>query len=166
MLALVDKNGAVSALYAEGTDLNIPNFGRVVGASVGWSSPDGAWHLVNVVPFVVPQGQAISGSPTYVFDGKNAIETYPTTAIPPPPPVTTVSTSVLFGRLTAVEMQTIVKAANAQMVAGNPQYLFWLTTAKSAGFVDLASADTQAIVAAIVAAGVMTQNRANVVFTT
>lgn len=82
--------------------INIPGQWQTYNASIGWTSPDGAYKVVNVPPFVAPLGQQATGAGTYSIDTQcNVTVTYQTVPLPPPPPfaqglvVTSTSTPAL-----------------------------------------------------------------------
>ncbi len=69
--------------------LRLPD-GKSVGgldsSKIPWISQDGNFSVVNVVPFVPPNGQSITGNPSYNIDGSgNVTQTFATVATPPPP---------------------------------------------------------------------------------
>lgn len=166
MIALITTNPpAVLSVFTSDAPGNVavPNVGLLGNARAGWQSDDGTYKLVKVTPFDVPDGQQISGFASYTTDGTTVTETYSTQ---PVQAATTVANATLMGRLTQAEQVAIFRAANTAMAAGNASYMFWLTAANSRGFIDLADPATIAVKAAIVAAGLMTQTRANAVFTT
>jgi hypothetical protein len=63
--------------------LVIPGLGDVHGAQVGWTSPDGIYMLADLIKFVPPPGQMITGNPSYVLNGTTVTETYATVPLPP-----------------------------------------------------------------------------------
>ena len=63
--------------------LPVPGLGDVHGADVGWTSPDGAYMLADLIPFVPPVGQMNTGSPSYILNGSTVTETYATVPLPP-----------------------------------------------------------------------------------
>ena len=91
-VALIQNNPKAILQIYDSTPprLDLPSGVQVDGASVPWTSQDGAYSLVAVTSFVVPSGQEITGVATYGFDQNgNVIETYQTVLIlaPTPAPV-------------------------------------------------------------------------------
>jgi hypothetical protein len=62
--------------------LSVPGLGDVHGADVGWTSPDGRYMLADLVTFVPPDGQMVTGNPSYVLNGTTVTETYATVPLP------------------------------------------------------------------------------------
>jgi hypothetical protein len=82
----------------------------------------------------------------------------------PPPPVYR-SAFALLGRLTLAEYTGIRQVAAAQLAAGNAQLEQWLDMARTApNGVNLVDPLTVAAKAALVAAGLLTQPRADAIF--
>ena len=75
-LTVLDKYSSPPAM------LSVPGLGDVHGAGVGWTSPDGAYMLADLIPFVPPAGQMITGNPSYVLNGTTVTETYATVSLP------------------------------------------------------------------------------------
>lgn len=165
MIALVHvPTLTVLGIFGAGPiNINVPQL-QVFNADVGYVSTNGAYKILAVTPFVVPQGQQTVGPPTHSTDGNTVTETYVVQAIPAPPIPTVVSNSTLIGRLTGVEQVAIYKAANTAMVNGNASYMLWLTASNARGTIDLADPATIAVKAAIVTAGLLSQARADAVF--
>jgi hypothetical protein len=84
-------------------------------------------------------------------------------ALPPPPSY--VQTFVLLARLTPAEYTAIRQAAATQLAAGNGQLEQWLDMARTAPKgINLIDPITTAAKAALVAAALLTQARADAVF--
>jgi len=67
--------------------INVPGKWQTYNVNPSWVSPDGAYKLVAVAPFVVPQGQQINGTVSYSTDTNcNVAASYPTVPILPPTP--------------------------------------------------------------------------------
>jgi hypothetical protein len=82
----------------------------------------------------------------------------------PPAPVH-VPAATLLARLTAAEYTGIRQAATAQLAAGNGQLELWLDMARTAiGGINLNDPATRAAKAAIISAKLLTQPRADAVF--
>jgi hypothetical protein len=83
-LTTINPRTVLNVYQAVPTSLVLPDGSIVQGATVGWVSQDGKHTLVNVVSFVVPAGQQITGAPTYLIDSSgNVTESYSTVPIPP-----------------------------------------------------------------------------------
>ena len=105
-------------------NVNVAGLWQVQGVAAGWTSPDGAYQLVQVADFVPPAGQQITGAPSYEIDGSgNVIETYATQSIPPAPivAVTSSSTPALNGTYgTSMQDQVNLTALQTSITAGVP----------------------------------------------
>jgi hypothetical protein len=154
-VALIQTNPpTIIAVYdAVPNPLRPPGADPVSGAQVGWSKQ--GFALVAVAPFVPPNGQVITGNPSYSIDANgNVTQTYAT--IPTPAPVVS---SLAFRQLfTPGEEIAITTAA-----FGNAQLRVFLDDASAAGSVDLGSAEVTQGIAMLVSAGLLTQARANLV---
>lgn len=60
--------------------LTVPGLGDVHGAEVGWTSEN--YMLADLVIFVPPDGQMITGEPSYELAGDTVTETYETVPLP------------------------------------------------------------------------------------
>lgn len=86
-------------------ELDTPE-GRVFAMPPSWTSQSGAFSLVPVIPFTVPNGQQTTGSPSYSFDvGNNVVQTYSTIAIPPPT-ATAQAAALIAGGVTLTSIGT------------------------------------------------------------
>lgn len=147
---------------------NVPNplrapgiDGAVFGAQVGWS--DGGRELVEVIPFALPAGQVTVGGPTYALDaGGNVVESYETRAAPPAPRL--LATSVMLSRLTDAELLGIEQATAAGVAGGSVQLARWLEGARARAQIDLDDPASVAAKAGLVALSLLTQERADVIF--
>jgi hypothetical protein len=85
-VALVTTNpAAVVAVFASVPNpMTLPNGDRVSAAAAGWTSQDSAYSLIDVTPFVTPDGQENIGAPSYTVVDGAVIETYATQPIPAP----------------------------------------------------------------------------------
>jgi hypothetical protein len=86
MIALIANSPqSLIAVYPSAPDpLGLPNGEQVSGADLGWTSQDGAYSLVAVAPFVVPNGYAALGAASYALVGGVVTQTYATQAIAAP----------------------------------------------------------------------------------
>lgn len=85
MLALVKVTPPTVLVVVDASSMrvNVAGTWQQDGATAGWQSPDGAYKVVAVSTFVVPNGQVTVGSPSYAIDGQlNVTETYATQAAP------------------------------------------------------------------------------------
>lgn len=82
-LIIVNPLAVVQRFSSPPAVLAVPGLGDVHGADVGWTSPDGAYMLATLVPFVPPAEQMITGDPSYTLAGIVVTETYATTPLPP-----------------------------------------------------------------------------------
>lgn len=86
-------------------------------------------------------------------------------ALPPPLPPAYLSTFALLGRLTTEEYTAIRQAATAQLAAGDGQLEHWLDMARTAPRgLDLNDPVVTTAKAALVSAGLLTKDRADVAF--
>lgn len=67
-------------------------------------------------------------------------------------------------RLQSVEYAAILTASQTQLAAGNPQLALWIDMLRVNGEIDVKSSDAIAAKAMLVAAGLLTQQRADLVF--
>jgi hypothetical protein len=81
-----------------------------------------------------------------------------------PKPVRPIPGHVFIARFTPQEYAAIRQAAAAQLAQGNGQLSMWIDTALASGFVDPSLASAHAAKAALVSAGLLTQERADVIF--
>jgi hypothetical protein len=80
-----------------------------------WTEADLAPYGLKVaVPFTVPQGKRIIGSPSYIEDGDAIREVYDTEDVPPPPPPPTAEEKLLSAGLTPEEFDAMVAASIAR----------------------------------------------------
>lgn len=70
-------NGEVTTRYT------LPDGSQISPVLLGWASGD--YAVVEVIPFDVPEGKQIVGSPSYAVSDGVVIETYQVEDIPPPP---------------------------------------------------------------------------------
>lgn len=84
-VALVSSS-AIEAIYSDApSSIKLSSGDVVAGAGVGWSNKD--YRLVEVKSFVVPDGQRVTGTPSYALDKEGyVVETYDTEDIPAAPP--------------------------------------------------------------------------------
>ena len=153
----------VEAYPAVPNPLALPNGEQVEGASVGWA--DNGYALVAVTPFAIPAGYITTGNPSYLInDNTGAVsESYETI---PTPPVTWIPAATFIERFTDAEYIAIRAAVQAQMQAGNAQLAKWIDRATAEGGIDVSSDEVKAAKAALVAAGLLTSQRADIVFAT
>lgn len=91
---------------------------EAAAVSAGWSSPDGVFAVVPVVPFDVPKGRVASGDPLYSIVGGAVVESY-ALGDEMPPPLVTVLSQDLMAQFTPDDASKIQNA-----VTTNPE--FWL----------------------------------------
>ncbi len=144
--------------------VNIPGKWQTYNQDAGWRSPDNLYGLVSVTPAPLPDGMQFSGEATYTIDADgNVSEVRQTVPVPPPPspppPSTFVQGTDFLARLQDAEYQAIIAAA-----AQNVQLARWIEDLRLIGLVDVTDATAQAAKAALIQAGLLTQQRANAVF--
>jgi hypothetical protein len=83
LISLIPSQTVVAVYGSAPPMLPLLDGRQVYSAQVGWVSQDGKYSLVNVVPFVVPEGQQVSGPATYAVSAGIVTQTFPTQAIPP-----------------------------------------------------------------------------------
>lgn len=135
---------------------------QVYGVSVGWVSGDGMYDLRAVEEFVLPEGQRMTGGALYSIVDERVVETYPTEAIPAPPvspPSTIVRGLDFLARLTDAEYGAILAAASQSV-----QLARWIDMLRLEGQIDVAGAAAVAARAAVVQAGLLSADRAAVIF--
>jgi hypothetical protein len=71
---------------------------------------------------------------------------------------------VFLSHLTDLEYAGIIGAANAQLATGNAQLYRWIETVRATNRINLAGSEAQTAKAALIAAGLLTQERADLVF--
>lgn len=85
---------------------------------------------------------------------------------PPPPPSTKVDGLTFLKRLEPEEYAAIIKAANDALAAGNPQLSLWLDMVRVNSGVDVAGDDAKTAKSFLVQAGLLTSERADLIFAT
>jgi hypothetical protein len=151
-------------------NINIPDTWQVQNADVGFKTPDNLYEIVKVIPFVPPQGKQVNGIASYSFnkDGE-VIETFEVVDIPlppppaPPPPRFIVAADFI-SRFTDEEYSNINKAALAQMQAGVATLKKWIDVATTDGYIDLDRPATIEAKNALIAANLLTKERADIIF--
>jgi hypothetical protein len=166
MLALISTSpfAIIKTVNADIMDVNIPDKWQAQRVTDGYQTPDGKYKLVTVVPFTVPGGQQTTGSPTYSINPGTGVvtESYATQAIPSP---TFIPFQMFLSRMTATEYIAIKKAIASQIQANNATVALWYDKVSSRQGIDTADPQTATIKAAAVTAGLLTQARANIIFT-
>jgi hypothetical protein len=127
---------------------------QVIGVSVGIKTDRSTWKVV----------YDPSATPTQVALGNAALAAFDPTALINNPVY--VPTTVMLGRLTDAEYTAIMQAASANLAKGDGQLSRWLDMARTdvTHGVNLNSPATMAAKASLIAAGLLTQARADVVF--
>ena len=166
MLALISTGPFALIRTFDGSiaDINIPDKWQVQRVADGYQTPDGKYKLVTVVPFTVPGGQRTTGSPTYSINTGTGVVTQSYTTQPIPPP-TFISFQTFLSRLTATEYLNIKKAIASQIQANNATVALWYDKVGSNRGIDTADPQTATIKAAAVTASLLTQARADIIFT-
>lgn len=150
-------------------NINIHDLWSVNNANIGYRTPDNKYELVSVNPFVIPEGKRPIGSAKYLFNDKNeVVEIFETEDIPlpspPTPPRKIILASDFISRFTDEEYSGIKKAASAQMDQGIAQLQKWIDVATTDGYIDLDRPATMEAKAALIAANLLTQERADIIF--
>jgi hypothetical protein len=151
---ITDSRESIVSTYDDGTtSFTLPGGDVIEGATVGWSGE--GYSLVSVVPFAAPAGRQIVGAPSYSFDGEgNVIETYATQAAPAP----SISALAFRQLFTSAERLAITTAAQSSAPLRE-----FMDDESAAGEVSLSDPEVSAGIAALVAAGVLTQDRATAI---
>ncbi len=64
-------------------NINIPDIWQAQNVNIGFKTPDDAYEVVSIIPFVVPKGKQTLGSASYSFNENNkVIETFNIEDIP------------------------------------------------------------------------------------
>lgn len=151
-------------------NVNVPNTWQSYDVEVGYKTPDGNYQVVDVVPFIVPAGKRIKENPlypTYTFQNETVVETYDVEDIPhapEPTPSKIIDAPIFIARFTDTEYSNIKKAALAQIEQGGAQLQKWIDIATAEGFIDLDRPATQDAKLALVALKLLTQERADIIF--
>ena len=165
MLALISTSpfAIVKTFQGNIADINVPDKWQAQRVTDGYQTPDGKYKLVTVVPFTVPGGQQTTGLPTYSINPVTGVVTqsYTTQAIPAP---TFILFQTFLDRLTATEYLNIKKAIATQIQANNATVARWFDRVTARG-IDLTDSQTATIKAAAVSSGLLTQARADIIFT-
>lgn len=138
--------------------VNVPGLWQAYDVSVGWTSPDGAYKLVNIVPFSLPLGQQLVGTPSYTIDAQLVVtEVFNTVPLTPNPP------SIDYLHLLSKMTDDEVVALQAQM-ALNAGLLRWDRQAQRTQTILLEEPFAAIGKTLMVTKGVLTLVRANQVF--
>lgn len=90
--------------------VNVPNLWQAYDVSIGWLSPDNAYQIVKVIPFVVPDGFQIVGEANYtVNDDLTVNEIFNTIALPKEEVIPTVTYLDLLSLMTNDEISNLQK---------------------------------------------------------
>ena len=141
--------------------INVADTWQVQGVAAGYATPDGVYKVVTIVPAVVPGGQMATGPATYSINGQVVTQTIPTQALPAN---TFIPYVVFLSRLTDVEYTNIKKAIATQITGGNATVARWYDKIMLNG-IDTTDANTATIKALAVTASLLTQARADLIFT-
>ena len=138
-LALVQLDTkSILYFYPDGqmlVDLNISGRYQAYSVGAGWVSDDRNYTLVQVTPFVVPDGKVTSSAPTYSLDANNnVIESYDVVDAPPPPAPPSIAVSPLdfIGLLTQAEALAITTAGQT-----DAQVSLFITMASAADLIHM-----------------------------
>lgn len=149
-------------------NINVPDKWQVQNVDVGFKTPDNLYEVVNVIPFTVPDGKQTKGNASYSFNQNGqVIETFETEDLPlptTPEPTNIISATNFIARFTDQEYSNINNAALAQMEQGIAQLKKWIDVATAEGFIDLDRQATKDAKAALVQAQLLTQARADLIF--
>jgi hypothetical protein len=163
MLALIstDPPAIIKIFSADIASVNIPGLWSVQNALDGYTTPDGAYKLTKVVKFVVPAGQRIVGGPTYSVDAQGVVsQSFTTEAVPPG---TFIPYPIFLARLTDAEYIAIKRAIATQITNGNAAVARWYDKVSNGG-ISTTDPSTPIVKAMAVSAGLLTQERADIVF--
>lgn len=154
--------------YNKPININIQDKWQMYNVEIGTKTPDNLYEIVNVIPFNVPENKRIISNPSYSFNQNNeVIETFETEDLPiPPQPITRriISASDFISRFTNTEYSNIKKAALAQMENGVATLQKWIDVATTDGYIDLDRPATNEAKTALVAANLLTKERADIIF--
>jgi hypothetical protein len=147
---------------ADYANVNIAGTWQAQNVGVGYTTPDGLYKLVAVVPFVPPEGLMTIGQPTYAISAEGIVtQTFATQAIPAQH---FVSFQTIISRLTDLEYTGVKKAIAAQVQANNATVPRWYDLAQGKLTIDLNDSMTITIKGLLVSSGLLTQARADAVF--
>lgn len=149
-------------------NVNVSDTWQSYNVDVGFKTPDNLYEVVNVIPFSVPEGTKTIGSASYSFNlNGQVIETFETENLPIPPapePNHIISAADFISRFTDLEYSNINKAALAQMQSGIATLKKWIDVATTDGYIDLNRPATTEAKNALVAANLLTKERADIIF--
>lgn len=116
-IALISTNPVsfIEAWPSGPVNVNITGTLQAYSVDAGWVSPNGAYQLVTVPPFIPPSGQQITGEPSYSIVDGAVVENYATEAIPvaPAPQITSISRRQFFQQLAAQGIITQAESITA-----------------------------------------------------
>lgn len=166
-----DTKEIIKLFSSKPYNINIHNLWSVSNADIGYKTPDNNYELINIIKFIVPEGKRIieNSKPTYILNEENKvienynIEDIPVQPIPPEPPKIILAADFI-SRFTDEEYSNIQKAALAQMQVGIATLQKWIDVATTDGYIDLNREATNEAKQALVAANLLTQERADIIF--
>lgn len=149
-------------------NINIKGLWSASNVDIGYKTPDQQYEIVPVKSFVTPEGKRPIGRASYSFNSNNeVIETFEVEDIPIPPlPIENkiILAADFISRFTDMEYSNIKKAALAQMDQGLAQLQKWIDVATTDGYIDLDRPATNEAKQALIAANLLTQERADIIF--
>lgn len=150
-------------------NINISGLWSVHNVDIGYKTPDDEYEIVPVISFIVPEGKRPFGTASYSFNSNNeVIEIFEVEDIPlpppPPAPAKIIFAADFISRFTDEEYSNIQKAALAQMQQGVATLQKWIDVATTDGYIDLDRPATNEAKQALIAANLLTQERADIIF--
>lgn len=138
--------------------VNIPGLWQAYDVSVGWTSPDGEYKIVDIVQFSLPLGQQIVGVPSYTINAQLIVnEIFNTVPLTPVPP--SIDYIDLLGKMTDDEI-----VALQAKIASEAVLLRWDRQAQRIQTILLEEPFAAIGKTLMVAKGVLTLIRANHIF--
>ena len=168
--ALVKSKTEIIKFYShKPINVNILGLWQAQNVEIGYKTPDNIYEIVKVIPFTVPENKKIVGEPSYSITSEGIVENYQVEDIIKPepiiPPVQKIILAADFiSRFTDEEYSNIQKAALAQMQVGVATLQKWIDVATTDGYIDLDRFATNEAKQALVAANLLTQERADIIF--
>lgn len=159
--ALITKNQILKIYTQKPININIQGLWQAYDVNIGYKTPDNIYEIVSVIPFIVPEGKQTIGEASYSFNQQGqVIQIFEIKDLPLP----IIQASDFISRFTDKEYSNIKKAALAQMEQGIATLQKWIDVATTDGYIDLNRPATNEAKTALIAANLLTQERADIIF--
>lgn len=138
--------------------INVPGLWQAHDVPIGYTTPDGAYKVVNIVQFSLPLGQQLIGTPYYTIDNQLIVnEVFDTVPLTPNPP--TISYIDLIERMNDDEVLAL-----QTKITSDATILRWDREAQQRQILQLDLPFAALGKTLLVTKGVLTLIRANVIF--